>query len=1109
MDNKCRSCGKPIPENAKFCRYCGAKQEIQPEPNKIAVTETGLPHTKEQRPAAPAIPAKKKSRTGLVLAAAGLAIAVLLAIRLIPQEPYRPENGSSVGTSGGSLSSTGGDFMATSLRFASHQTPLKDDLSGQWQEQHDVGLEQECYIEFSDALLSSSENGSSVSVIRWDGSRVSATVQISRNVVSVKPVGSYEPGQYYLVTVEKDFQSSAGRKLEQPLSFCFVTEVHTTSSPLVSQWLTPSDSQQQIVAPNGLKVLIPGGLLEKDELVEIEALAGVHDPMQRLGAEIVGTYDIRIGDNRFFEKTILLEIPVDMDNLTGPLAPEYALTACYWDDALYCWVDAYAAVDVQGGKLIVPTNHLSKWAAVATRADGHIYNEYFSMYYSSQEMRETESTSYAGFVAKDYIDSVFDALNEVREKYEKAGFRQLEKFEANRYVHGTTFSRPYFNVYLTGPYDDNATRNKYTGNITIPVNHFGEINYFQIAHELFHSVQNRYYYLFGMTEMGVPFTTSPSLQLLARQWWLESSADYAAGRIAYPNGDSPNPDMGGILAAKHLEKPLTYSPTALTIWAPEDRHSYNNAWLFEFLVQEKGFNFRETFEAVASYWNPSIYSNLVSYVKSKGLDFNDVYCDYAVWWFSHPGSPLTGARIDQAVKKRVVLEYPAKHAETFLFLEYTSNSTQHTTQALKFVGKDSDKEPRYLVVRNKEDLFGTGGSALVKAFVLPKDQKQAVSAREIPENGYAVHTLSPTDALYVLAVKNQGKPWNTQIELWETDLFYEYTPLKDRHHFEIEARNIPAFLEKDLTIIVELDGKDVAFDRAPVIKPEGGALVAKSSFDIDEVEGHQLSVRVVTGLNEVIAKRNIKNKDTLLKIDPPEILDGRLNTEYKFALEITNIPEATAQIEVHWDMDDGGENSVGSGMADSPQGSVKASLKYQFKEAKSAQEAINYAVRIWVTDALSGEKLAEKTVPVTIFEPGLTGIYKGTSSRVLKWGSALDPDLPVVWPALRIEEQGSNLLVTLCKDNGDYSEEFSVLCSYDAGLKGYHGAKIQETRFGVSNRIEYFVSVSTDGGSLRLMVDTYLDAVDELGEYYRFFENTYRHDVTWSSSLVGSPIADK
>ena len=970
----CSGCGAVCSKTMSFCRNCGA--ELKPtqlskkgsgplSPIPAQATNLHPSPVPISNPLPGQSPKKKSVGKWAVIGTVCLLGLAILIVQWIKNNPNLPKGGISIGET----SAANEPLEIITIEFHTYTPPeLIRSISGEWAEHRGVEPDGECRVKFNFPLWSKDRNKQNISVTQWDGTPVSADIDIQNDTLVIKPETSYQPGHFYTLHMAGELQSAKGNLLGETVSLHFVTKPEMFSESLVSKTLQPSEGKQEVITEEGLKVLIPGGTLKQEARVEVNKITGGYEWMDPLESEQLQVYEIKVGEEKTFSQPIYLEIPFDPQALSVSLPIEHALRACYWDETLFRWVDSSVLVDTENNRLIIPTLHLTKWSAIAIKADGHIYNDYFSMYYSKKEMEQAEKVAVTDFTAKDYIEGVFDTLNDARVKYDQAGFRQLEKFMAIHEVYiqeyPSAIHAPEFNVKLTGKYDENASRNKYTGTITIPIDNYSGVNHFQIAHELFHSVQNRYYYALGMTELGVPLSTAPSSQLLSRQWWLEGSAEYAAGRIAYPEGDKPHPEMGGILNAKHLEKPLTHSPTALAFWAPEDRHSYNNAWFFEFLVKEKKVDFTDLFEKVASYYNPSVYSNLVSYFKERKQDFNEIYSDYVLWWFSSPQSPLKDGNRDRGMDKVVVMDYPACYEHQFVFPEWHQDN-KHTARAMKLTGKEDDRDTRFMVLSYK-DGAGWSGALEVKTFVLPENKSQAVSARDIASDNYTVYQLAPKDALYVLAINNEGNIWTPEIKIHEADLTYTYKPLNGSHQFSVVGTNIPAFLEEGISIVLQTDGKDAAIDKKPDIQSDGEKIQIQSTFRLDEIEDCQLDLKIVTGKQEIIAQKNIKDKEVTLKINPPQIKDGVLGSEYPFEAEAINIPQKTQQVEFIWDMGDGGKNSTGRAVVAVEKGKAKINLAYAFSPTETKEEAYAYQVQVTVRDAETGEELAKSSASVTI-----------------------------------------------------------------------------------------------------------------------------------------------
>ena len=625
-----------------------------------------------------------------------------------------------------------------------------------------------------------------------------------------------------------------------------------TSTPLLATTIEPSSEVQSIAVGEAMVITMPEGFLEKPQQLTVAALDGGPDLLLPLRAQPLGTYEVKLGDLAFFEEPLLIELPYDPDQLESPLPPEFALVASYWDEELAEWIEMPSFVDTARRRLVIPTFHLTKIRYDCVIADGHIYNDYFSVKYDREEMAALQSLhpDYADIYAA-HPDRVFNILNDARLAYERAGFRDLEKIAAvEEKVFRMTFQGPVehkmtlrrYNVYIHGDATDQSwtwkgiaysslSRSKYTGNIYIPYSYQDDVC-IGIAHEVFHSVQNRYYNLVGMTEIKTPGTTTPVAGLLVRQWWLEGTAEYAAGALACPAPDgSPHPEMGGELDHRRLEKPLAYSPSIL--YRGSDRPAYNNAWFIAFLVNEKGIDFRDMFEAVASYQWPSVYDNLVTYLGTKQLDIYQVYAEFAVWWYFDPASPLQrGTRAgvvpltalteaapgDAAgmLTEKVLLKVPGQDLRSRFV--YETLAGDHRTQIREIrvgeigeaaVGRGSAAqppprlEPRTLIFHWENAHLSSVNYTWLLLGKLSPGISPLVVTRIANDQPLVIETLDTDQALYVLAIRQhlgatrRGTAGETPtFRVTEAELTIEPPEIVDgspnqRYTFTATARNIP------------------------------------------------------------------------------------------------------------------------------------------------------------------------------------------------------------------------------------------------------------------------------------------------------------------------------
>jgi hypothetical protein len=259
------------------------------------------------------------------------------------------------------------------------------------------------------------------------------------------------------------------------------------------------------------------------------------------------------------------------------------------------------------------------------------------------------------------------------------------------------------------------------------------------AHEVFHAVQARYYTMAGLDDLAFYFTS--------RRWWMESTAEYAAARIAWKER---LPGMGGAINPRYLEESLTSS----------DRdHAYNTAWFIEFLVKNRvpASNFADMFNTVAASYNLSVESALDGYLKQanagSGLDL--CYREFAQYWFFNPdsGLPSTDGRVPPQAADWSLLNADENQAsrEFSLAADYTAS--------LWGIGVTAAPDSPSRALRVETPADSLPDDVTIYVYVLPNRQRQpgggqpigifnAVSAKS------ADVALTADDDLFVLAVNS-------------------------------------------------------------------------------------------------------------------------------------------------------------------------------------------------------------------------------------------------------------------------------------------------------------------------------------------------------------------
>lgn len=444
-------------------------------------------------------------------------------------------------------------------------------------------------------------------------------------------------------------------------------------SPLASEVLAPSDTVQGLSWEGRATVSLPGGLLTEPQPVTIASVAGLPPPALPLPAQTLALYDISVGDLHTFDQPLVVELAYDAALLRGARPPEEALAVFYWDPQLGEWVALPSFVDGARGTVVALTTHLSAIAAVEVLADGYRADDCFALTYDAADMRQQIAS---GQIDAAYLETVWGALKHARGAYDGAGFRpicgtrEVESVEPTVTADGLVVYLPVKRVEqirqrVSIGGDGSPSRSKYTGAISIPylgVATPSQLRLF-VAHEVFHSVQASYYTMAGMTEMGVPGTSAPGAYTpgLFRIWWLDATAEYAAGRLAYPDGDRPHPSMGGSISPRYLDESLLYGPSALYEFFggddPSRDHAYTTAWFFEFLARRHGVAFAPLFKQVAGSYNPSVLAALDGALAdgcAPGGGLDACYSAFAQDWIFNAESPLPASPRDRV---------PAKAAE--------------------------------------------------------------------------------------------------------------------------------------------------------------------------------------------------------------------------------------------------------------------------------------------------------------------------------------------------------------------------------------------------------------------------------------------------------------
>ncbi len=404
--------------------------------------------------------------------------------------------------------------------------------------------------------------------------------------------------------------------------------------------VTPQSAAVELAVPQGVRVQVPAGAVRERADLHISQVANPPAPPYH-AYEPVAAFDISVGTQRQFADPLTLEF--DLRQLGLQSSPDLLrqLYAAYWSEEAGQWVQIRFRLDPVTLKAVCETRHLTVYAwfmrklgynSVTLGRFEIVYNkDLFTAPRNKLDVKEIESKMiYASandlaalypsglppYLADPALPTcVRDAggyLNHALDIYEKAGFK-IPATPLNVLIDGSVWDK------ILGDATAGA-RDKSTGIIRIGTTNTGSSQLRRlVAHELFHAIQNEYYWdLGGMTFMD---------------WWCEATADYAADVV--------------VTGLKTPVKPLSplYFSSALTDTKGE--HPYETAHFVHAVVgdaPDKGKALHDLWKSVAAadWYNLFDATYPISeYLKAKGkTGLNSAFRDFVLHGYFHPESPL-------------------------------------------------------------------------------------------------------------------------------------------------------------------------------------------------------------------------------------------------------------------------------------------------------------------------------------------------------------------------------------------------------------------------------------------------------------------------------------
>ena len=705
----------------------------------------------------------------------------------------------------------------------------------------------------------------------------------------------------------------------QPGQVTEILEPVITRHEPLSQTINPSDQPQTISYQEKVKVTLPGGMLKEPQtltIAKVEGLPGKDIPFLKSGDQ----YEISLGDIHIFDENVTIDMAYDPASITEGVSPQDQLIVTSWNETRRMWERTEFEVDESRHVVVAKIKHFSIWGAwyaikglkplslrkgdceirfwVKDSENTFVPPGQAAKYLGSGEKKYTRPSDQPSFrdVLRDYFNKSWD-------KYNGAGFRMPTGI-----IDVFIVSSTYYFFTLESP--EKGSLN-FDSVIYFPIVLLEPAELKQdIAHELFHVIQNQYMACYSM---GIRLIDS-------RKWWIDATADYAAARIAWPQDDAVQKQTFK-LKPYYLEGRLTYfSENKMDRFY---RHQYQTSAFVDFLVNQVGVNFKEMWEYTA---NPSwgdiqdALDPLDKFLKSKKTSFvgielteglREKYLQFAEFFLFDQNSPIPDSDTvpDGALNKKTELSsskkkdvwevqldpyYTAKVWELSVSPELGNSiilnvSFDSSNSNVPIIGIETSGSGFEWVRIYK--LEGFKRTSATEAYVTTIDAKDEKSAEV---------EISPWDGLYVLAINPYGSWLNLKL-----NASLSIPTLEIQRPFSESEKGVPETEYRFSLIKSNIPGDaEYEWDFGDGETADGESVTHKFSSEGD----YTVSVQATWSGGSAENETNIEIEPPSVEIRRPfsEGQKGVPETDYTFSVIKKGIPD---DAQYTWSFGDGGTAS--------------------------------------------------------------------------------------------------------------------------------------------------------------------------------------------------------
>jgi hypothetical protein len=520
---------------------------------------------------------------------------------------------------------------------------------------------------------------------------------------------------------------------------------------LVSKTIEPSSQDQTVSHENAISVTVPGGALKKGGELRISSVEN-SPRAQSAALQQLAVYDVSIGDQQVFDKELTIEIAYDPGKLRKDLKPRQSMwVGCLDSEEHDVWLGAPFTVDEAKQKLIVRTRHLSIYSTFMIGMGYDVFDRssFFQIIYNSKQFivpdpknATPEQLANAPMYPKDgagFTDA-YDAWPDVPRMVLDLVMYLEKAYVAYR---DAGFKMPDVPIDVDigpGIVSGDDARNGFSEIISMGFNNINPQQLFNSsAHELFHAVQNMYYWDTGMHTFA------------RREWWLDMTCEYACTKVAR------GAELIKPIDPAFFEKPLILS---------DSDHGQRAAHFLDYLIKKYGFDFKEMFETVAKDWKT--LNSLENYIFEKTkVSLGNNYREFAAHVLFDSTGPYKGE-----------LKCEQMGLDMYAYDQSFELPGGYTAKYFGVAPETSDRRnPRVLIVEEtgqaakhvKVDILRLPGNRRgAKAVVTEGTFGWKDSERpDLDKNRMQMVNIPAGDALYVLVASQDQKDQTVQLKIYE------------------------------------------------------------------------------------------------------------------------------------------------------------------------------------------------------------------------------------------------------------------------------------------------------------------------------------------------------